>query len=311
MKYMKQYSGAVLFIDMLGIGALTQGRIPLTEAEHTPWSVGPAMKGRHQLLGAKLLMQFRRSLVHTQKTCPLVKVAQLSDCAFLWSSDPVVVVNAAREVMWHATRAGLLCRAGLAYGQIVEPNKVNHSLGQFILGDAVTSAVCFEGSGKGARVFCDMGIAHEVLAQCHFKVGPFAPLKNPLDGSIIDEFRWYMLPAPVEKHNNKIQQPRQVALALVDLLTILRYSPRLNWNSRSPEGRLQIACTIEAVSKLIADYVPSNDYTFTVEYLMEGMEAERSNELQIKTRKLFEGEISQLLMKSKTWKDQQNFSRGG
>lgn len=77
MKYMKQYSGAVLFIDMLGIGALTRGRIPLTELEHAQWNVGAAMTGRHQLLGAKLLMQFRRSLVHTQKACPLVKVAQL------------------------------------------------------------------------------------------------------------------------------------------------------------------------------------------------------------------------------------------
>ncbi len=308
MKYMKQYSGAVLFIDMLGIGALTRGRIPLTELEHAPWNVGAAMTGRHQLLGAKLLMQFRRSLVHTQKACPLVKVAQLSDCAFLWASNPVAVANAAREVMWHATRAGLLCRAGLAYGQIVEPDKVNRSLGQFILGDAVTSAVSFEGSGKGARVFCDRDIAHEVLAQCHFKPGPFAPLKNPLDGSIIDEFRWYALPAPIEEHNHRVQKPHQVALALVELLTILRYSPRLNWNSCSPEGRLQIACTIEAVSKLIADYVPSDDYAFTVEHLMEGMEIKRSNELQVKIRRQFEGEISQLLMKSKKRKSVQHFS---
>jgi class 3 adenylate cyclase len=239
-KIMKQYSGAVLFIDMLGIGALTRGSIPLRESEYIPWNVAAAEVGRHHVLGAKLLMQFRRSLLHTQKTWPAVKVAQLSDCAFLWSPDPISIINAAREVMWHVTRAGLLCRAGLAYGQIVEPDKVNKSLGQFVLGDAVTRAVGFEGSGKGARVFCDENIAHEVLKRYHFRHEPFAPLKNPLDGSVIDEFRWYMLPNPIENHNYKTQAPIPAALALVELLTTLRYSPRLNWNSLSVEGRLQV-----------------------------------------------------------------------
>lgn len=187
---MKQYDGAVLFIDMLGIGALTRGKIPLAEAEFAPWGVVAAKAGRHHILGAKLLMQFRRSLLRTKKAWDAVKVVQLSDCAFLWSSDPVAVINAAREVMWHATRAGLLCRAGLAYGPIVEPDKVKRSLGQFILGDAVTRAVGLEGSGTGDRVFCDREVVHEVLKRCRFRHAPFAPLRTPLDGSVVDEFRW-------------------------------------------------------------------------------------------------------------------------
>lgn len=303
---MKQYSGAVLFIDMLGIGALTRGKIPLSEAEYAPWSVAAANSGRHHVLGAKLLMQFRRSLLHTQKTWAAVKVAQLTDCAFLWSPDAVAVINAAREVMWHTMRAGLLCRAGLAYGQIVEPDKVNRSLGQFILGDAVTRAVGLEGSGKGARVFCDREVAHEALKRCRFHHEPFAPLKNPLDGSVVDEFRWYMLPALVEKHSYETQAPLGAALALVELLTILRYSPRLNWNSLSGEGRLQVACTIEAVSKMIPTYVPSDDYTFTVEHLMEtGAEARRSEELQARIKKQFGEEISGLLAPRKKIKPNQ------
>ena len=41
---------------------------------------------------------------------------------------------------------------------------------------------------------------------------------------------------------------------------------------------------------------------------MEGMEIKRSNELQVKIRRQFEGEISQLLMKSKKRKSVQYFS---
>ena len=297
-EHMKQYSGAVLFIDMLGIGALTRGKIPLSDAEYASWGVAAAEAGRHHILGAKLLMQFRRSLLHTKSSWETVKVAQLSDCAFLWSPDPVAVVNAAREIMWHATRAGLLCRAGLAYGQIVEPNKVNRSLGQFILGDAVTRAVGFEGSGKGARVFCDSELAHEVLKNCSFQHEPFAPLRNPLDGTVVDEFRWYTLPSAVEKRNYLAQPPLETALGLVELLTTLRYSPRLSWNSLSTEGRIQVACTVEAVSKMIPTYVRSDDYTFTVEHVMES-QPKRSDEAQARIRKQFEQEISALIARDK------------
>lgn len=295
---MKQYSGAVLFIDMLGIGALTRGLIRLTDADYLPWKVESSEERRHQFLGAKLLLQFRRSLVHIKKAWPSIKIAQLSDCAFLWSQDPVGLANASRELMWHVTRAGLLCRAGLAFGQIVEPDKTNLSLGQFILGDAVTSAVGLEGSGKGIRIFCDSEFASNVLSRCHFKYQPFAPIKNPLNGSIVDEFRWYTLPTPIEQRNYLAQTPLQASLALIELVTILRYSPRLNWNSCSREGKLQIACSIEAVSKLIEPLVKSSEYTFTVEHLMEQAE-NRSDVLRERIGMQFEEEISNLLAPQK------------
>lgn len=297
---MKKYSGAVLFVDMLGIGALTQGTIQLSEEDHVPWKVPQAKVGRHHLLGAKLLMQFRRSLVHTQRLWKSVEIAQLSDCAFLWSDNSMIVVNAARELMWHTTRAGLLCRAGLAHGEIVEPDKVNRSLGRFILGDAVTSAVDLERSGKGARVFCDSEVAHEILQKCSFTHSPFLPLKNPLDGSVVDEFRWYVLPGSFDEHQYRTGKRLPTALALVDLLTILRYSPRLKWNSQTREGRLQIACTIEAVSNSIAMYVPSDDYAFTVEYLLEAADQPaRSEKIRERIRTQFSNEVSELLAQSK------------
>jgi hypothetical protein len=292
---MNHYSGAALFIDILGIDPLTRGKIALHNREYAAWGVTTTTDaGRHHILAAKLLMQFRRSLVHTQTICTAVKIAQLSDSAFVWAADPVDVVNAARTLMWHVLRAGLLCRAGLAYGRIVEPDKVNRSLGQFVLGDAVTKAAGLEGKGKGARVFCDSEVAHEVLKTCRFKREPFTPLRNPLDGSVIDEFRWYLLPKPIQKSNDQSEDALATALGLAELLTTLRYSPRLGWNDACPEGRLQVACTVESVSQRISAYVHSDNYAFIVEHLMEA-KTDRSAELQAKVYRQFKGEIVRLI----------------
>jgi hypothetical protein len=289
---MKQYSGAVLFVDMLGIGALTQGQIHLTKAECDSWHVKEEATSSHQLLGAKLLLQFRKSLRHTRDSFNDVKVAQLSDSAFLWSSDPFAVINAAREFMWHSLSAGLLCRAGLAYGQIIEPNKVNKSLGQFILGDAVTNAVGFEGRGKGARIFCDNEIAQQIYSKSRFQSEPFAPLRNPLDGSIVDEYRWYLFPKAIERKKSIIKNPRQTVVGLINLLAILRHSPQLNWNARSSAGRLQIACTIEAISKMIENFIPTKNYAFSVEHLLAVEDAKRSVEQMDRIRNTYLQEIS-------------------
>src|SRR5687767_20542 len=117
---------------MLGIGALTRGQVHLQEADFDAWDI--AEPGQHQLFAAKLLQQFRQCLLQVSSSNKSsLRVAQLSDSAFLWSADPSVVVEAARDLMWRVTRLGLLCRAGMAFGQIVEPAKVNRSLGEFVL----------------------------------------------------------------------------------------------------------------------------------------------------------------------------------
>jgi len=38
---MKSYQGGVLFIDMLGFGALTNGHLTLRAVECEPWKVDP------------------------------------------------------------------------------------------------------------------------------------------------------------------------------------------------------------------------------------------------------------------------------
>lgn len=297
---MKQYTGAVLFVDMLGIGALTQRKIKLSDEEYAPWKVDSASKEPHQLLAARLLLQFRRSLTHTKKACALVQVAQLSDCAFLWSSDPAAVVEATRELMWNTTRAGLLCRAGLAFGQIVEPDRVNRNLGQFILGDAVTKAVELESSGKGVRVFCNNEIARKILASYQFENNPFAPLRNPLDGTVVEEFRWYMLHQPITPNGeNQADNDRKAAIGLIELLTILKYSPRLNWNACSQPGLLQIACSVEAVSQLVSQYVPKLDLFSSAETIMASGNSKRSEARQKRIKAELDSEVSQLLARKR------------
>ncbi|HDT3627413.1 TPA: hypothetical protein QHP12_003530, partial [Morganella morganii subsp. morganii] len=118
-----------------------------------------------------------------------VKVAQLSDCAFIWSDDIDLVVNVARELMWDLTLNGILCRGGLANGQIVEPDKINTKLGMFICGGAVTDAVRLEGAGKGARVFIKTDLVSELEKIPSYA---FTPRKSLIDFSTLDEFKWYL-----------------------------------------------------------------------------------------------------------------------
>lgn len=291
---MKQYDGAVLFIDMLGIGALTRGQVKLDDIDFDAWGLS-ASDRQHQLFAAKLLQQFRQCLVKVQASFETtLRVAQLSDCAFLWSANAAVVVNAARDLMWRVTRVGLLCRAGLAYGQIVEPEKVNRSMGAFVLGDAVTKAVGLEQSGKGCRVFCDTEIARSILKSHHFKHLPFHGLRNPLDGSVTDEFRWYLLPDPIQKRNYLEPQRLASALAQAEVLAVLRYGPRLNWNCSSSAGHVQIACSVEAVSAGLTLFFPHEDFEYTAEHVMLTKTA-RSESALDKVTTMWAGEIRQQL----------------
>ena len=150
---MKEYSGAVFFVDILGFGALTQGKVDIAEEDLLAHRFSFEKNFSEHQFSAKLLLKFRRILTICSEGKNKVKVAQLSDCAFIWSEDTSLVINVAREIMWKSLLGGILCRGGLAYGQIVEPDKINTKLGMFVCGGAVTDAVKLEESGKGARVF--------------------------------------------------------------------------------------------------------------------------------------------------------------
>lgn len=287
---MKSYQGGVLFIDMLGFSALTKGQLTLGAVECEPWKVDPDGPFPHQLIAARILLAFRRALVRTKNAFKEVKVAQLSDSAFLWSKDVGALADAGRHLMHEAALMGLLCRGGLAIGGIHEPDKVNNSLGAFIVGDAVTHAVALESKGKGMRIFTDQETARLVLKARPTEV--FNPLIDPLSGNTIDEWKWYVpsQPLPQDRDSNKLVSGVR---SLVGCHTTLRYSPKLSWSATTSEGRRQIACSVVAVSDAMERMSGgSGKFDFSVEHLMLA-NSRRSEQTRQRIQKEF---VEELLM---------------
>jgi len=271
---MRSFEGTVLFVDMLGFSALTRGTLSLGEEQYKPWKVDTHGAAPHQLLAAKLLLAFRKTLLATKSSHQKVNLAQLSDCAFLWSESAGEVTDAGRHLLHEAALNGLLCRGGLASGSIHEPDKVNRSLGAFIVGDAVTRAATYESAGKGMRVFTDPETADQVMqARRHER---FRPLVNPMTGDTGDEWQWYAPPSSLREERS-IKKLSGAVERLVGCHAMIRYSPRLAWSATSPEGRRQIACSIAAVSDAMEDLSgKTGDYSFSVEHLL-GSEQRRGD----------------------------------
>nr|WP_319394110.1 hypothetical protein [uncultured Desulfobacter sp.] len=114
-KKLKEYSGTVFFVDILGVGALTQGKIKITQEDFIAHRFRFKERFSEHQFCAKLLVKFRRILTTATQERKAVKVAQLSDCAFIWSDNADLVVNVAREIMWNALFSGVLCRGGLHF----------------------------------------------------------------------------------------------------------------------------------------------------------------------------------------------------
>ncbi|MBS1504854.1 MAG: hypothetical protein JST32_22530, partial [Bacteroidetes bacterium] len=129
------YEGAVLYIDMLGFSALTNGEVQLEESDYLHWLNGTPHPHSNQFFAGMLLVKFREILMSLQREVKGVTVSQLSDCCFIWSKQIDQVVTFAFKFMHVALKNGLLCRGGMAYGQIIETGR-EHRLGRFILGTA-------------------------------------------------------------------------------------------------------------------------------------------------------------------------------
>ena len=267
---MKEYSGAVFFVDILGVGALTQGKIKIAQEDFLAHRFSFESKFSEHQFCAKLLVKFRRILTSSTENNKKIKVAQLSDCAFIWSEDPNLVVNVAREIMWKSVLGGILCRGGLAYGQIVEPDKINTKLGMFICGGAVTDAVKLEETGKGARVFINTELVSELQT---IPSVAFLPRKNPITFSIADEFLWYKYPEHIESSNEYVRINRVKALNdIVKAIAMLKHSPKYAWNSSSTHGRLQLASTIDVISSETENLAENLDLKFECEYVINALE---------------------------------------
>jgi hypothetical protein len=269
---LKQYKGAVFFVDLLGIGALTQKKIKLTEIDYVAFGLKIDQQSE-QFFCAQLLIKFRSVLAKIKKENTKVNIAQLSDCAFVWSEDVASVVDAARKIMYLAIRSGILLRGGLAYGDIVEPNKINHRIGHFILGEASTKAVKLESAGKGCRIFSDSELPSELTNS--FSQYLFSPLKSPLDGAIVDEFKWYLPEDYANLKSKSNKQKREIMHDLLELISLLKYSENFNWNASTHEGALQLSLGIESISSITKEIINCEDYFFSSEFLVNALNNRR------------------------------------
>ena len=116
MELIKKYDGAVFFVDMLGMSALTNNHIALKKEDYSFWLDEHHIKHNPQYLAAALLAKFREILVTLSLRFDNVTISQLSDCAFIWSQNISDVVLFASKFMSTAIYEGLLCRGGMAYG---------------------------------------------------------------------------------------------------------------------------------------------------------------------------------------------------
>jgi hypothetical protein len=279
---MKEYEGAVAFIDILGIGALTGGRVPLTQSDFSAHKHSESSTQSHHGFAAKLLVNFRRALLDIKAAHTQVNFAQLSDSAFMWSTKPLPLTNAARALMWNVTQNGILCSGGLAYGGVIEPDRINRSIGAFVLGEAATKAVHLEGSGKGCRLFSDDELPAQVLKQGALWTDAFQPIKNPLDSTLVDEFRWYLHKAPLKYGYDQIPSNQQRLLDLMDLVTRLRFSPHFRWNTSTEEGLRHVATSVEALSRSSASIGDGLDYTWSAESITPSLHSNRSDDARVR-----------------------------
>lgn len=244
---MRVLNGAVLFVDMLGFGALTQGQIQIAKSDFTSHRFSGDYDDHAHIFSAKLLAKFRSRL--TKIKVKNLKIAQLSDCAFIWSEEVDLVVEAARKLMWLNIKGGLLCRAGLSYGEIIEPDLVDIKLGAFICGKAVTEAVKLESVGKGARVFVGNEFSKGLIK---IPIHAFSNCIDHSDGRMINEFLWYCYPdvESVEVNDNVYleRRPSSSGLAKVQaLIKLLKESEKFMWNRKSTAGKKQLDNTIRVI----------------------------------------------------------------
>jgi len=272
MEFISKYNGAIFFVDILGMSALTNSKIDLIDEDYSPWLDQYHKEYTDQFLAASILAEFRDILMKFEKKYPNVTISQLSDCAFIWSENIKEIVLFASNFMTAAIRRGLLCRGGLTYGEIIETNQ-NHNLGRFIVGKAVTDAAKLEGIPKGARILIDQEFPHHLWKQDEDFAGRviplFAPFINPLDYTTYDEFRWYVCPdldanvknLSVLSHKEKINLTKE----RLKVANVIRCSPKFSWNSKSKEGLTQIRASISFIAaNEILDVLHNFEWTHEV-----------------------------------------------
>lgn len=257
MESIENYSGAVLFVDILGISALTNGIIKLEKKDFEPWLYENKKQYKNQFLGAAILTEFRRILMELDEVYKNITITQLSDCAFIWSRNLTDILIFASNFMHKSVNRGILCRGGISYGEIIETSQ-SHRLGRFILGDAVTTAAKLESRSKGCRILVSQNVHNKLWKEnknlSNNISAMIQPFTNPIDYSVFDEFKWYL--APPLNHNNEINVNsasinEKIAFTKQRLIlgNIIRCSPKFNWNSKNSEGLQQLRASINFLTE--------------------------------------------------------------
>lgn len=256
---MRTYNGAVFFVDILGFSALTKGHVnDITVPDYEAWGLNSVEEQNNSILAATILVEFRDVLCQLKERYPNVHIAQLSDCAFIWSEDLILLIQSLHFTMWTMIeQKGILCRGGVAYGEIVEVDNVDNNLGAFIVGDAVTRAVKNEGKLKGPRVSMDVTFPDTLWHMQYPSVifdqltsDIFHPNVSEIDFSVVDEYRWYLCEDGMVTRTSLLSHDEKVDLTRrrLQLANTLRFHPRMGWNSRGEEGLRHLKAGVKSMS---------------------------------------------------------------
>lgn len=254
---LQKKNGVVFFVDILGFAALTQNKIKLDEADYAAWNIPHHLhKHDNQALAATILVEFRNVLLKYQESFPDVTIAQLSDCAFVWSENIRDVIIVACNLMREFVKNGILCRGGLSCGEIIETSQ-NNSIGRLILGEAVSNAARLEQSGaKGMRIMMNQevpGFLYDYDKDFHNRMEVlFQPFENPLDYKVYDELKWYYIPEMniniPELRNVEINYKIEATRERIKLAGYLRLHPKFSWNAKNEEGKNQLISSIRFIA---------------------------------------------------------------
>ena len=257
---MKTYNGAVFFVDILGFSALTKGQVcGITSTDYRAWKLWRKASRSHNFLAATILVEFRDALLTLKQHHPTLHITQISDCAFIWSEEVDELLIGVHEFMWNVIgNKCVLCRGGLAYGEIIEVENVDYSLGAFVVGEAVTRAAKNEGLLKGPRITMDENFPHDIWTNT--KNAPyldflsddlFHPNQSEINMDVVDEYRWYLCDANFmssQKYSPSHKECVELTKKRLTLANILRMHPRMGWNSRGEEGMVHLCAGEKAIS---------------------------------------------------------------
>lgn len=258
---MKAYNAAVCFVDILGFSFLTKGQIKdITVMDYQAWGIDEKVTHPYSYLAATILVEFRDALLTVKKQFPDIHIAQFSDCSFLWCNDVIELLKGVHRLMWlMVEEKAILCRGGLSYGEVVTVEDADNELGAFIVGDAVSRAAKNESRLKGPRITMDEEFP-QAIWDCKDRAEHinwissdlFHCIESEINMEIVDEYRWYLCESDYIKNQQyppSYEQLKDMTKRRLKIANVLKYHPKMGWNTRGKEGMTHLEAGIQAISK--------------------------------------------------------------